>query len=187
MSHAINFAHYSDKEDVERIIADIRWRVSHQGDRCGTKIIRFPTNVIFNDEDSAMEYIQENDRGNYDGIAVKFRDFSSIEDTSKIREIRKKISETIQKKEEYIKAHSVKTRKAAYVNCPCCGSKLNKDRLYGNVCPLCHTDLRSATVLDRIKSFDVKLQDYEQKIKAERSKQKDKAKIQWLVKYEYHC
>lgn len=187
MSHTVKFMYYPEQEDVRRIIADIRWRVSHQGDHSGTDIVRFPTNEVFDNEDAAMAYIKQHDRGNYDGIAVKFRDFSTVQDTIQIKKLRYKISTTLTKKDEYIHTHSVKTRKPIYISCPCCGSKLNKDRLSSNICPLCRTDLRSPSVLQKIKAFDEKIKDYETAIKKEQLKRKGEAEIQWLVKYEYHC
>ena len=51
MSHTVKFMYYPEQEDVRRIIADIRWHVSRQGDHSGTDIVRFPTNEVFDNED----------------------------------------------------------------------------------------------------------------------------------------
>lgn len=80
-----------------------------------------------------------------------------------------------------------KNQKAAYIGCRSCGSKLNKDKLRGESCPLCYSDLRSATVLNRIDGFDKKKDELLSKIEIEQVKQKKKAEVKWLVGYEYHC
>jgi transcription initiation factor IIE alpha subunit len=80
----------------------------------------------------------------------------------------------------------VKNQKAAYIGCPNCGSKLNKERLRSEYCPLCNGDLRAVSTLERIESYKKRIADYEAKIKEERLKRKNKAEIKWLVKFEYH-
>lgn len=187
MGHAINYNTYPATWTMKQITDDILDCVAHQGDQYGTDKVRFPTDKVFDTSEEAREYINAHDNGWYDGIAVKFLSFDGVEASAKVKEYRAKIADTAQKKREYINAHSVKTQKAAYIGCPSCGSRLNKEKLRGESCPLCYTDLRSASTLERIASFDKKVQDYEKKITQEQLKQKKKAKIMWLVKYEYHC
>lgn len=43
------------------------------------------------------------------------------------------------------------------MTCHKCGSRLSLDYLKGNICPLCETDLRSDTILGRLKSFDERI------------------------------
>lgn len=187
MGHAVEYEVYPITYSLKQIVNDVCRIVSHSGDRYGTDSVRMPTEQVFDTRDDAYEYIQENDRYNYDGIAVKFLDFSKVKDSEKIKEFRAKITDTIKKKNDYIKAHSVKAQKAAYIGCQSCGSKLNKEKLRSERCPLCQNDLRAASTLERILSFDKRVEEYENKIKQERLKQKKNASIKWLVKYEYHC
>ena len=49
------------------------------------------------------------------------------------------------KYEEYEREHSVLAFKAAYVSCTKCGSKLNREYLKSDTCPICRTDMRSDT------------------------------------------
>lgn len=174
---------YSKREIVDLVIN----HVAHSGDRYGTDNVRFPTDKIFENREAAEQYINSIDKGWYDGIAVKYLDFSDVKDSSKTKDLQEKINEVAAKKKEYVAAHSVKAQKAAYIGCPECGSKLNKERLRGESCPLCSTDLRAASTLERIASFDNRINEYRKKIKAEKEKDKKKAKVMWLVKWEYHC
>ena len=88
---------------------------------------------------------------------------------------------------EYISAHSVRKFQAKYIGCQKCGSKINKEYLRGERCPMCNTDLRSETTLKKIEWYGEKIDEYHSRIEAEKRKQQNKAKIKWLVKYEYHC
>lgn len=187
MSHCIKWSYFPESYTRQRIADTIIYEVAHSGDRYGTDTIRFPTEKVFENEEAAEQYIRSLDKGWYDGIAVKYLDFSDVKDSSKAKELQEKINEVATKKREYVTAHSVKAQKAAFIGCPECGSKLNKERLRGESCPLCCTDLRAASTLERIASFDNRINEYRKKIKAEKEKDKKKSKVMWLVKWEYHC
>lgn len=187
MGHAVMHNVYPATWTLKQITDDVVEYVRHSGDRYGTDTVRVPTEKVFDTYEDAEAYIEKVDGHDYDGIAVKFLDFTGVEDSQKIKELRAKIAETVQKKNEYIKSHSVHTQKAAYIGCQSCGSKLNKEKLRGERCPLCQHDLRAASTLERILSFDKKVEEYDKKITQEHLKQKKKAKVKWLVKYEYHC
>lgn len=187
MGHAIMHHTYPSTWTLKQVVDDVINYVQHNGDRYGTDRVRMPTEEVFDTYADAEAYISRVDRHDYDGIAVKYLDFTGVEDTPKIKELRAKITETHQKREEYIRTHSVKTQKAAYIGCQSCGSKLNKEKLRGERCPLCSTDLRAASTLERIASFATRIEEYDKKITQERLKQKKKAKVKWLVKFEYHC
>lgn len=161
--------------------------VKGHGDRYGTDVVRCPNHMaLLPNYEKAYDYICSVDRGDYDGIAVQYADFSHIKDSAKVEDLRKKMAELQQKKMEFINAHSPQAQKAAYIGCPECGSKLSRERLKGNKCPLCYTDLRASSTLERIESFNRRIAEYQKKIQAEREKDQKKTKIMWLVKFEYH-
>lgn len=187
MGHCVKHSTYSATWTLERIAQDVIDYVNHSGDCYGTDYVKMPTDKVFDTYEEAEAYICKIDRGDYDGIAVKYLDFSDVEDSNKIKELRAKIADTVQKQKDYILTHSVKSQKATYIGCRSCGSKLNKEKLKGECCPLCGTDLRATSTLERISSFKTRIDEYNKKIITEQLKLKKKAKIQWLVKFEYHC
>ena len=161
--------------------------VKGHGDRSGTNVVRCPNHMaLLPNYEKAYDYICSVDRGDYDGIAVQYADFSHIKGGAKIDELRKKVAEISKKKMEFIEAHSPKAQKAAFIGCSECGSKLNREKLSGYVCPVCRTDLRAPSTLERIDAFNRRIAEYNKKIAAERSKDQKKAKIMWLVKFECH-
>lgn len=183
MSHEIKKITYPESRTLKHIAEDVIDYVRNHGDRYGTDCVRMPTARIFDDYEAAEEYIRTVDNGWYDGIAVKF--YSGTKDSAKITEYREKIEDVKLKKEEFVRAHSVKAQKAAYIGCTSCGSKLNKEKLKGERCPLCGTDLRAPSTIERIDSFDRRLKELNEKIANEQRKKN--ATIKWLVKFEYHC
>jgi len=188
MGHVIIHKTFSGDKTPQQITDAVLYAVQHSGDRYGTERVQFPcSGIIFENEDAAKAYINSINHDFYGGYAVKFRDYSHVPYPQKALEYRKKREETMQKKKEYADAHSVKRQKAAYVGCSACGSKLNRERLRGELCPLCNTDLRAKTTMERIKAYDQKIAELDVKAEREHEKDKKKAKIMWLVKYEYHC
>ena len=104
-----------------------------------------------------------------------------------MEKISDRISETAKKARAYAEEHSVKKLKAAFIGCPQCGSKLRREHLRSDFCPLCHTDLCSNTTLERLKRFRTVEEELREKLKQEQIKQKKLASVKWLVKFEYHC
>lgn len=184
--HNILYETYPETTTRREIEADVQYIVTHSGDRYGTDNVKFYPNQIHANYNAAVMYIDSIDKDFYGGYAVKFYDFSNVKDSTKIEELKAKIKELSEKQREYIEANSVKKRKSAYIGCAVCGSGLSRKHLKSEKCPLCGNDLRAASTLERIASFDKRIKECNEKIELERQKMKNKAKIKWLVKFEYH-
>lgn len=133
---------------------------------------------------AAMDWIESHDNGWYDDHAVRYYDYRGGRITAKIRELQDKSAALAIKIKDYEEAHSVRKFKAVFVGCPHCGSKLAREWLRSDFCPLCRADLRSKTTLDTLGGYREKQKDIADKIKAEQEKQK--GEVRWLVKYEFH-
>lgn len=55
-------------------------------------------------------------------------------------------------------------RTSEYIGCKNCGSKLFRKYLTGNYCPLCKNDLRSATVIERLKKLNERKTEYQNQL-----------------------
>lgn len=183
--HNICYREYPESTPKHEIVDKVLKIVSTSGDRYGTDRITFH-DVVCDNYSAAQAYINTKDNGFYDGHAVKYYDFSKVKDNKRVEDLEKKIAETRDKKRAFSDAHSVKSQKAAFIGCPKCGSKLSRERLRGNSCPLCSQDLRAPSTLERLKSYDNRISEYEKQIAQERLKNKKKARVMWLVKFEYH-
>ena len=184
--HNIIYWTYPEKTSFSKIENEVVKYVYSHGDRYGTDRISLLSTKPFDNENEAKNYINEMDRDFYGGYAVKFYDYSKVKNTKKIDELKAKLDEISKKRDEYISTHHVKDFKASLIGCAKCGSKLSKQHLKSDKCPVCSADLRAESTLERIASFDNRIKEHQEKITQETQKQKDKAEIKWLVKFEYH-
>lgn len=165
----------------------MQYEVAHTRDGSGTSTVEFHTHKVFEDENAAREYIRSLDNSWYQGYAVRFQTYKPKEPSSKMQELRKKCDQEVAKRRAYLDAHSIRNQKAALIGCPKCGSKLSREYLLTNNCPLCRANLLSATVQKRLEAFDAKIEKLHQQMAAAEKANREKASIMWLVKYEYHC
>lgn len=142
---------------------------------------------IYDDREAAEERLSDlyGKYGRHYNYGVRFYDYSGLSGSKKVNEIFRKIHDTREKMIEYNKSHTVRDFKAEYIGCPSCGSKLKRELLRSDLCPLCHTDMRSKTVLDNIARYNSKIKDLERQSrvlqKAEEKKNASKRKVKWLI------
>lgn len=140
---------------------------------------------IFQDRDAAENAITNHDRGWYDQLAVRY--YEPIRDNAnkKVQELQQKVRDAYDaylKKDRPIWAQGVK---AEYVSCRKCGSKLKREYIKTNRCPVCGSDLRPDTTLKAVEGAKEKHKKA-QKALDEYIKAHSKKKVKWLVKIEFH-
>lgn len=136
-------------------------------------------------EDAAYEYIKTHDRGDYYCFAVRFKQADQMPaEYVKLCAHRS----TVQSRYDALNAViHYKEGKSQYVSCKQCGSKLATAYMRSNYCPLCNTDLRPPTVINKLSEYKRQLNELTQKILDVKNTADSKGKnIFWLVKYEYH-
>lgn len=184
--HNIGYLTYNENIKRSEVMADIYEMAEEDGDGYSSKMTWHDNIPPFESYAEAKAFINEKDSGWYDDHAVRFKDYSKAVKTSKIVEYENKIQELMKSAKEYKQAHSVHNFQAKHIGCTRCESKLNKEYIVGERCPLCSNDLRSKTTLDKIKWYEDKIKEFYSRIDNEKTKQKKACKIMWLVKYEYH-
>lgn len=187
--HNINYLDFPENTSEKSITSEILSVISRSGDGYGTESVQFDRSTICKSYDDAVDWIDHHDRNgsySYSGIAVRFYDYNEVKPTKKMEQIQNRIGETQKKAREYIMTHSVKNLKASFIGCPTCGSKLCRERMHSECCPLCNTDLRSETTREKIKEYQEKIRVLSDQLKSERFANKKNVTIRWLVKYEYH-
>lgn len=191
MSHNINYCSYPENCNRRQLQADCDEVAIHEDwqEGCsGVSPIRWLDNVgVCEDRDSAQAYIDKVDKGWYDCLAVRYK--------SPKGELKSKTLDTLEARqtEAYKKYTSLENKlhfegvKSSSVGCKNCGSKIATGYLKGNYCPVCRTDMRPQSTLDRIKSLKESYNSIRDKVTAERKKLTEKNYVvKWLVKYEYH-
>lgn len=151
------------------------------------------TNRIFDDEKSAMEYLDKT-FGRYDETAVRFRRFPAIKPSKKITDLHERLVAAKARlfdldNTDHYAGVSVKT-----IKCKTCGSTLATSycgNTFHNNCPVCRSDLRPASKLERIAKAKQTVSDIEKTIREEeikaRNKVRDKSVLCWAVACEVHC
>lgn len=191
MGHAIMHYEYSVDTDKKSIEAEMNEQARLDGDyHSGLgQSIRW-IDKICEDRERAYEFIEAQDKGWYDQLAVKFRVYPKFEPTKTLLNLQDRLKKEREKKEDYEKAHSIAAFKVEYIGCHKCGSKLKRTLLRGNMCPLCGTELRSKTTMETLQRYQDNMKKISQQIKEEERKINKKneknSKIKWLVKIEYH-
>ena len=193
MGHNIKHRVYDENVDKKKVQAEWDNYVRHECWQEGAsglgQPIRWIDHICANEEE-AEEYIKNHDRGWYDQLAVKFREHPKTEPSKALVSLMERRANEAKKYSDYAKAHSVSTFKAEYIGCPKCGSKLKRELLRGDWCPLCRAELRSKTTIETLDRYSKNILELDKKIRAEEKKQAEKnaakATVKWLVKIEYH-
>ena len=164
-------AHADWEEGCRGLYSDIRW-----------------IDKVVGSYNEAMKYLEDNDRGCYDCLAVKYRTADeNINQTSKYKILNERVSRLYKEYNEMNSEIYMKTVKSELVTCRGCGSTISSKAWKYNTCPVCRTDFRSKTTLERI---DNKYKAYKEAVSAmnayEAEYAKKNGKIYWLVKIEYH-
>ena len=189
--HNIEYRSYDEnvnkdkvKKDIDHLVAMECYREGASGLYNGIRWI----DMTFGSYNEAQDYIERNDRNNYDNLAVKYRVVdNSIEKVKKYAELREKHKRLWKEYADMANASYMAGVKSLLVTCSKCGSKISSKHWERNNCPVCGQDFRSKTTLDRI---DAKLK-ASRKAEAELEQYKEDyakkhGKVMWLVKFEYH-
>lgn len=186
MGHAVNYKSFPAEKSVQEIADWVSETVCNSGDGYGTDSIRELPGICQNYEEAKRRIADADVNSFYGGFAVKYRDVFSTEDSATAEDLQRRAREMRKKHAAYGAAHSILQRKADFIGCPKCGSKLRRERLHAECCPLCGTDLRSPGVIARLLDLAEKARKLDEKYAAEKQKSVANAKVRWLVKYEYH-
>ena len=117
-------------------------------------------------------------------VYVPFYDVSKVKTTAAEKKLRERIDELTESLREYVKVHSVKNLKAELITCRGCKSKIRKDYLDREICPVCKEDLRAEYIIETIDKMKQRIKDKKKELLELEKKKKDKAPVRYLVAYE---
>lgn len=218
MSKSVQWKSYA--EDVDKASVQKYWDdlASREGRR--ESIIGLPTpidwkdNVICENEADAVNYILNLDNHNCAQLAVRYKEYSQdsndkSETISKtIASLEEKMKSEIKKLVDYVVNHSVRTKKAEFISCPKCRSKLNVQYIpvkekweiensiwshppkFFDYCPLCEASLwapaKEKVVNNIFNSIHtINKTSFQLDIDRVKAMKARKYEIKWLVKVVY--
>ena len=148
--HNVEYFTYKENVDKRKVVNSLNDYVAHQDWQEGCS-------GLYRD----IKYIESHDRGDYDNLAVKYKSYANVEikSTKACENLKTKIADLTDKKRVYETQHGVRNFKSSYIGCSRCGSKVNREYLKGNRCPVCGEDLRGKTTLDTLKRYDERIKE----------------------------
>lgn len=186
--HSINHYECSVKIPEKDIITHINSIVKRNSDYGGGlyKSIRFYRDrEPLNNYTEACKFIADNDRGDYDNLAVKY--YEGCPPDNEILEVMSKI-ESVSNEINILKEDVFKDIKSNFISCSKCNSKLAVSYLGVRThCPICKNNVSPKTWKKKMDALTKKLDKLLDKEEILTNKNKSKSKINWLVKYEFHC
>lgn len=114
---------------------------------------------------------------------IPFLDTDSLPNNKRLLTLEKRLQDEISKRNAYYNAHNVQNLQAKYIGCKHCGSKVNKDYIHNNSCPVCHNNMLSDTVQKRLDALNARIDGLKTSIVAEKERRAAKAPTRYLVVY----
>lgn len=117
-------------------------------------------------------------------MAVPFKDILKVQDTPNIVAARKRYETAKVKYDKFYTDSAVVNFKYDFIACPHCSSRLNRKYLSADsICPLCHEDMRKASVLTKLSALKGKIDLYEDLLNLEIKKNVEQGKFEYLDKW----
>lgn len=185
MSHFVGYETFDKNVDRREVYDFIEDKCAWENGDGYSSTIKWHCEKVYADFEDAQRAITRLDNGWYDDHAVLYYNRDAVKPTKEMEAVRDRMKAVRNKKDEYEEKFHVKHRKADFVGCKTCGSKLRREYIRSNKCPMCGSDLRSDSVIKKLSEYDAKLNDLEKKYRDLAKKQP--GTVKWLVKYEFHC
>ena len=189
MSHNIEYRDYPENVNKKQVQADWDHYVAMEDWQEGAtglpKPIQWLETHTYESYDIAMDAINRLDDGWYDQLAVKYISHEKPASNQKLNELETACEEAWKEYEKRSRVVYPLTLQAALITCKKCNSKLSKQYLKSNLCPVCHADLRPEHITKSIKAAEDRWKRRQNDLKNYRIKH-GKKETRWLVKIEYH-
>lgn len=189
MAHNIEYYTYEEnikrdwvQQKLDHYVAQADWQEGCSG--LPRPIRWLDTVFVYEDQEAAEKAIEGLDRGDYDQLAVRYYEYQK-NDTKARQALCEKIKITRANYDDKQMTIWAAGLKAEFVSCRKCGSKLKREYIKQNHCPVCHADLRPESTLATIAKAKERWAG-SMKALADYDKAHGKRKVMWLVKIEYH-
>lgn len=184
--HLVQYITVEKKRNIRKEVSD--WFASKceyaSSSKDYTNDLTIHNDRVFDSLQEAITFMDNHYASAYDDHAISFHDGSYVSPSNKLKNIQERITKNDQARSNYIFNTKIQNHKSKSITCSCCGSRLTLSYVKGQKCPVCNTDLRSQSVLKRIKKFDETGKTLHELERKEEMKLSKKGPIKWLVKVE---
>lgn len=192
MGHATDYIVVNKKKDILPAAEDFAfYNVDRHENPSGRydNVLDILDLKIYPDYETAYRKAEEieRERGSYNDFAIPFYSEVKQEPTKQMLNLVKRLEKLQVDKAEYAGKHSVKTLSSKLITCKHCESRVAKDFLRRESCPVCGKDLRSQYILNRLKKYDEDYRKLSRELRDIEKKRSKKGPVKWLVKVEVHC
>ena len=190
MGHIIQQLDFSIKTSKEEIFAKCNEIAMDNSDCKGLpNNIDWRGDIIYETYEDAEKAIEKFDTNKfYYQVAVKYRDLRQEDIQKSLINLKEKKCIAYKEFNDLDKKVVVKSTTGRLKTCKHCESKIANKYICSNFCPVCKTDMRTETQLNKIKKAKEKCELLEKKELEERKRiLKAKGEVRWLVKIEFHC
>ncbi len=198
MGHCLSTRAFGAELTKDEILSYINEEVCEESDYHGGlyKPVRWYDGAKpFPDADGARAFLEDEDRGDYDQLAVRFYEPAERVSSEKLKGLTAKYAEAKKHASAVENEFCFDGQKRKFATCKACGSSVSveamgKYRIGRNVndCPVCGEDMRPDSAKKKAEAARAAERKAYERMEAERKKLEAKApkKLMWLVKYEYH-
>jgi hypothetical protein len=185
MSHMVEYAVYA--EDVDRKKVERYWNEVAASDS-DYGVGGLDHSILWLDDDPLPSREEAEERLEYAPTSCAAVRFLGQQDTkhltsSKLEELNVALVKAKCAYETQLEFDYCSTRTSAFIGCPACKSKLARQHLHGNFCPVCGADLRPSSKQAALAAAKTKVEDLKSQINQEKADLARHAgrEVMWLV------
>ncbi len=120
------------------------------------------TSALYMTEDEAKDAIVDAwSQGRIIAVRCRQIDYDAIKPTATMLRIEDRIQRMREQCEKYTQEHSIHTLSAKLITCTQCDSRIAKEWIKGEHCPVCGNDLRSPYIPAQIETYNEKIKEME--------------------------
>jgi hypothetical protein len=126
---------------------------------------------LFDNYEKAREYLTKKSESSwYYCGAVQYLEYPKLSETKHYQDLKQRLDEWSKKLDDLDSNIHYANVKASFVSCPTCNSKINREYIKWNYCPICRNDMRPKTTLDTIARYKEIIKDLKKQLTLELEK-----------------
>lgn len=176
-----NLISFSENKSKSDILESINNVISMVTNKKISKINWINDSICKNYEDASAS-LKTIINSEYDAFAVRYLKVAKVRRSKELEDLEQKYNTVFGELRKLSEMNYVKGLKINYVTCKNCGSKLKKEYVYRDYCPLCGECLLPKAYQNKLKSTERKLKQIEEELNKEKERLRmESNKVEWLV------